>query len=97
MKHSTEIYKRRAVALGLVAYAAPLLLVERVVDMARGPMGWPSLSRHLDGIDGQLSTAEDACVKGGDRGFVGRVAQATDRFTIVVDTALDRVAGRPVR
>ncbi|MEU4507596.1 hypothetical protein [Streptomyces sp. NPDC024089] len=97
MKHSTEIYKRRAVALGLVTYAAPLLTVERVVDMVRGPVGWGWLSSHLDRLDERLTQVEDVCEQGGDRSFVARLAKATDDYTVAVDGVLDRVAGRPVR
>ncbi|WP_405749980.1 hypothetical protein OHA19_10475 [Streptomyces sp. NBC_00012] len=94
---NTEIYKRRAAALGLVVYAALLLTVERVVDMVHGPVGWRWLSSHLDRLDELLSTVEDACEKSDDRGFVARLTQATDHYTVVVDAVLDRVVGRPVR
>ncbi|MFD8822105.1 hypothetical protein ACFV1C_07075 [Streptomyces sp. NPDC059605] len=97
MKHSTEIYKRRAVALGLVTYAALLLTVERVVDLVRGPVGWGWLTGHLDRLDERLTEVEDAIEQGGDRGFATRLTQAADSYVVAVDGVLDRVAGRPVR
>ncbi len=76
-----QILARRAAALAVVAYAAPLLALEYVVTAAKGSTGCWWLSRHLDRVDDLLSYAEAACLAAGDRRFVKWLGDLTDRLT----------------
>ncbi|MCG5121610.1 hypothetical protein ACRWOO_32425 [Streptomyces sp. NEAU-PBA10] len=80
--------RRRAQVLVVLLYAGLLYaLAELVTASGRS---WPRLTRHLDRVGDQLTTAEKRCLATGDTEFVHRVGDRIDRYADAVDRLTSR-------